>query len=134
MQNAGTPSTQDFLLLLPFDDVYVLAIPDCEIDSLMNYSSNVEDNCNDSPDSCNIALSSSGVCRFGDADGDELPSIIASRKQKSWRVEQWAQRVFDEWHLFQGYLVDKSIVDLSKAVDTKPLVEMLVYFFLEVKK
>jgi hypothetical protein len=30
--------------------------------------------------------------------------------------------------------VDKSFADLSEVVDTKPLVEMLVYFFLEVKK
>ena len=30
--------------------------------------------------------------------------------------------------------MDKSIADLSEAVDTKPLVEILVYFFLEVKK
>ena len=63
VQNAGVsaPGAQDFLLLLPSDDVYVPAIPDCEIDSLVNYSSDVEDSCNDSPNSCNIALSSSSV-------------------------------------------------------------------------
>jgi hypothetical protein len=133
VQNAGvsTPGVGDFLLMLPSDDVYVPAILDCEIDSLVNYSSDVEDSCKDSPGSCNIA---SGVCRFGDANGDELAAITAGGKRRSWRVEQWAHRAFDDWRLFRGYPVDKSIVDLSEAADTKPLVEMLVYFFLEVKK
>jgi hypothetical protein len=92
VQNAGVsaPGARDFLFLLPSDDIYVPAIPDCEIHSLVNYSYNVEDSCNDSPDSCNIALSSFSVCQFGDANGDELVAITAGGKQKSWRIEQWA--------------------------------------------
>ena len=79
VQNAGrsTPGAGDFLLMLPSNDVYIPAIPDCDIDILVNNSYDMED---DHVDSCNKALSSSGICRFGDANGDELAAIVAGRK------------------------------------------------------
>jgi hypothetical protein len=62
-QNVGVSilGAVDFLLILPSNDVYVPAIPDCKFDSLMNDSSDVED---DHVDNCNKALTSSGVCWF----------------------------------------------------------------------
>ena len=49
-------------------------------------------------------------------------------------MEQWIVKAFEEWHEHRRYATVKSIADLSKEVNIKPLINMLVYFFLEVKK
>ena len=49
-------------------------------------------------------------------------------------MERWTVKAFDEWCEHHGYATVKSIVDLFEKVDVKPLINMVVYFFLEVKK
>ena len=118
--------------MLPSDDIYVHAFLDYELEDLVNKSSILED---DDANICNQASSSCSVSYcFGTANDDDFVANAIGRKRRSWLVEQWAQRAFNKWPQFKGYLVNKLIVDLSEEVETKPLIEMLVYFFFEVKK
>lgn len=82
---------------------------------------------------CNVNVLSKSK-RFGEAQVDELKIIEAGGIRKSIRVERWAVKAFDDWREHRGYATIKSIADLSEEVDVKPLINMLVFFFLEVKK
>ena len=49
-------------------------------------------------------------------------------------MEQWVVQAFNEWRKHHGFPTEKNIVDLSKEANVKPLINMLMFFFLEVKK
>ena len=72
--------------------------------------------------------------QFGEAQVDEIKTIEAGGACRSYRVEQWVVKAFDELRKHCGYAIQKSIVDLLEEVDVKPLINMLMYFFLDVKK
>jgi hypothetical protein len=72
------------------------------------------------------------VC-FGELDEVKVKNALAGRTQKPRYSEVWACNAFDEWWLYNGYSIDKSIVDIPKEVDIRGLVDLLFKFILQVQ-
>jgi hypothetical protein len=55
-------------------------------------------------------------------------------ERKSAKVEAWAEKAFNEWRVFRGHSIAQSIADLSEEAHAGPLVDLLVQYFLELKR
>jgi hypothetical protein len=125
MHSDGHPFGIDFFE--GFDDLFDMCIPltdlvDDDIDHLdvVNY----DDEARNDP----------GFYRFANASAEDLSVIQAGGKRHSAKVEQWTARAFGEWKTCCGHSTEKNIADLSEEPDVQPFVNLLAFFFLEVRK
>jgi len=72
--------------------------------------------------------------RFGKATAEDYEEVAKGGPRRSIHCERWAMRAFDAWRIDRGASIDKSIADMSEDEDLSILLELLVQFFLEVKK
>jgi hypothetical protein len=72
--------------------------------------------------------------RFLDLDDEKVRNALADGKRKSRHSEVWACNAFDEWRIYNGYSVEKSIADLSEEKDIRSFVDLLFKFKLQVRK
>jgi hypothetical protein len=63
--------------------------------------------------------------RFLELDDVEVRNALARGRRKSKHAEVWAINAFDEWRICNGYSTDKSIANMSEAIDICPLVDLL---------
>jgi hypothetical protein len=75
-----------------------------------------------------------GVNRFAELNEVEVEHVKSGGERKSKHSEHWACKAFDEWRLCKGYSIGKSVGDLSEEEDLHPFVDMLLKFFLQVRK
>jgi hypothetical protein len=112
-----------------FDD-FVPSIPDYEL-------SNSDDGAASGDERCNLEsrehASSEQAIRWDNASAADYEVVRKGGVRKSFRVEAWANKAFDEWRAFRGHSTTESIADLSEKPDVTPLVDLLVQYFLELK-
>jgi hypothetical protein len=72
--------------------------------------------------------------RFLDLNDEEVKNALVGGKRKSRHSEVWACNAFDEWRIYNGYSVEKSIADLSEEKDIRGFVDLLFKFTLQVRK
>jgi hypothetical protein len=75
-----------------------------------------------------------GFYQFANVSVEDLGVVQSRGKRRSAKVEQWTARAFGEWRTCHGHSIEKSIADLSEEPDVQPFVDLLVSFFLEVRK
>ncbi len=70
-----------------------------------------------------------------ETNGFELNNVNKGGRITSKHTEFWAKKLFDDWQQFQGYDIQKFIINLFKSEKTtKDLIDMLCLFVLQVAK
>jgi hypothetical protein len=112
-----------------FDD-FVPSVPDYEL-------SDSDDGVASGDERCNLEsrehAGSEQAIRWANASAADYEVVRKGGVRKSFRVEAWANKAFDEWRAFRGHSTTESIADLSEKPDVTPLVDLLVQYFLELK-
>ena len=50
---------------------------------------------------------------FQELDNVEVKNTLLGGRRKLRHSEVWASKTFNEWHICNGYIIEKSIADLS---------------------
>jgi hypothetical protein len=71
---------------------------------------------------------------FFDMDEKEINNMSKGGHKANEHGELWVKNVLNEWNFFQGFNMEKSIVDLSKDEDSMMNLVNMFYFILHVAK
>jgi hypothetical protein len=121
------PPVDEHLLPDAALDFFRPSLPDCE-----RIESDPEDKEADEPNSLETA--GDQPSHWGTASSEDLEVVWKGGERKSAKVEAWAEKAFNEWRVFRGHSTAQSIADLSEEAHAGPLVDLLVQYFLELKR
>lgn len=103
-------------------DEFVPSLPDCVLSDSDDGDSGKDDTTDPNSNT-----------RWRSVSAADYEIIRKGGVRKSIRVENWANKAFNEQRTFRGYPTIESIADLSGKPDVTPLVDLLMQYFLELK-